>query len=174
MEKAIRLDELYLARAAEDDLERVHSLWADAFAFMQRNGINQWIAEQVTYDAVKYVFDLSEMFLVLDGEEAVGTFFLVDSDEALWGGETKPGEAGYLHRLVVDRRHAGRGIGARMLQLAEQYLAERGKGVFRLDCMADNPKLNEFYRSAGFTFIRRVDGDGWSANLYEKKVDDKR
>lgn len=37
--------------------------------------------------------------------------------------------------------------------------------------MADNERLNRYYLDAGYTHIRRFDGDGWSANLYEKQVE---
>jgi hypothetical protein len=41
---------------------------------------------------------------------------------------------------------------------------------FMKDCMADNPKLNAFYQGAGFVFKGKVNGNGWSAHLYEKEL----
>jgi len=163
-------DELQLVPAAKSDAPEIHAMWAEAMQWMKSKQINQWLDEQVTLEAVEYCFGLSEMFLIKDGSNtAVGTFFIVDSDPHLWGDEGD-GRSGYLHRLVVKREYTGHRLGFKLLELAEAYLKNCGKTLFRLDCMADNPKLNDFYRAAGFEFIKRVDGDGWSANLYEKPI----
>ncbi len=34
--------------------------------------------------------------------------------------------------------------------------------LIRLDCMADNLRLNQYYKDHGFNFIRRINGEGWS------------
>lgn len=161
--------DLPLVPATKQDTQEIHAMWAEALQWMKSKEINQWLDEQVTLEAVEYCFGLSEMFLIKDGSSSIGTFFIVDSDPHLWDDEGD-GRSGYLHRLVVKREYAGNKLGYKLLELAEKYLRDRGKTLFRLDCMADNPKLNVFYKSAGFEFVRRVDGDGWSANLYEKPI----
>ncbi|WP_309122594.1 GNAT family N-acetyltransferase [Paenibacillus sp.] len=162
---------LTLDRANASSLLVVHALWEDAYRFLAANGIEQWRPEQVTLAAVTYAFERSEMFLVRDASENVfvGTFFLLRSDPHVWKGDERT-DAAYLHRLVVGRRYAGRGLGKQVLELAEAYMRNRGIACFRLDCMADNAKLNEFYRSAGFAYKGRTDGDGWSASLFEKEL----
>jgi protein-tyrosine phosphatase len=142
----------------------------DAYRFMEANGIQQWIPAQLTLDAVAYAFERSEMFLVRSEGEVVGTFFLIRSDPILWKGEDPP-DAAYLHRLAVDRRRAGEGIGRRILELAEAYVRESKIARLRLDCAGDNARLNEYYRRAGFVYRGRTEGDGWSASLYEKILD---
>lgn len=158
---------LTLTRATRETLPLVHALWTDAYRFMEANGIKQWVPEQVTLEAVTYAFERSEMFLVQCGRDVVGTFFLIRSDPIVWKGDDPP-DAAYLHRLAVDRRRAGEGIGRRILESAESYLRERRIARFRLDCAGDNAKLNEFYRGAGFAYRGRTEGNGWSASLYEK------
>ena len=53
---------------------------------------------------------------------------------------------------------------------AEDYIKNKGKAWLRLDCMADNPTLNEYYRNQGFISRGRYEGRGWSANLYEREI----
>jgi ribosomal protein S18 acetylase RimI-like enzyme len=65
---------------------------------------------------------------------------------------------------------SGLGLGNKLLDWAEKYIRDCGKSFFRLDCMADNEELNTFYIRAGFNYRGRVDGKGWSANLYEKEL----
>jgi len=158
-----------LIEATRDNIDEVHGLWTEAADWMKARGINQWIPEQLTREAVEYCYENSRMFLAKSDGETVGTFFIVWSDPYIWG-ELDNSCSGYLHRLVVPRRYAGTGLGIELLRLAEQYIRNSGKTHFRLDCMADNEKLNAFYRNAGFAFKGRVDGDGWSASLYEKSL----
>lgn len=61
-------------------------------------------------------------------------------------------------------------IGYRLLEWAENYVKSQGKRFFRLDCMTENEGLNQYYAEAGFALVRTAAGEGWSANLYEKKL----
>ncbi|RKP49952.1 GNAT family N-acetyltransferase [Cohnella endophytica] len=159
-----------LVQVTRETLPEVHAMWLEAADWMKSQGINQWIASQLTLEAVDYCYSIGYMFIAKSDGESIGTFFLVKAEPDLWGDEGNQADCAYLHRLVVKRAYAGLGLGYRLLDLAAERLREQNLQVFRLDCMADSPKLNELYRKAGFTFRRRVDGDGWSANLYEKPL----
>lgn len=76
-----------------------------------------------------------------------------------------------VKKLAVRRDLKGQGLGRLLLEHAENRIIGNGKRFIRLDCMADNERLNRYYLDAGYTHIRRFDGDGWSANLYEKQVE---
>ena len=73
------------------------------------------------------------------------------SDHEIWGDRGLDGQAGYVHGLAVRRSAAGRGLGLRILGLASVRIARQGRGLLRLDCMADNKPLCDYYRRAGFT-----------------------
>ncbi|GAA0133994.1 hypothetical protein YSY43_08340 [Paenibacillus sp. YSY-4.3] len=98
----------------------------------------------------------------------VGTYILTWSDPFIWQ-ELDNAESGYIHRFAVHREYRGLDIGKYLLESAEQQIRLKGKSWIRLDCMAENPRLNQYYRDYGFQYIRRIDGEGWSANLYEKQ-----
>lgn len=61
------------------------------------------------------------------------------------------GHAGYVHGLAVRRHAAGAGLGPRLLDLASDLIAARSRPLVRLDCMAENASLCDFYRRAGFS-----------------------
>lgn len=65
----------------------------------------------------------------------------------------RPPDAGYVHRLMVDRTAAPRGLGRAMLDRAERRIAEEGRPYARLDCVADNPRLRGYYEGAGYTVV---------------------
>ncbi|OXM14090.1 GNAT family N-acetyltransferase [Paenibacillus herberti] len=72
-------------------------------------------------------------------------------DRELWGEDGHEPYV-YLHRLAVSRSYSGTGLGRAMLQWAQEGAAFPGKAAIRLDCIASNPKLGEFYRSSGYEF----------------------
>ena len=92
---------------------------------------------------------------------------------------TDDGAAGYLHRLAV--RRAAAGLGARLLAWTGTAVRERGRGLLRLDCPADNTPLRAYYDRARFRHVGDVELPGaaalWSPprtmlSLYERNLHD--
>lgn len=100
------------------------------------------------------------------GEQAVGTFALVDRDPLFWP-EDPPGEARYLHKLGVHPDAQGQGL-AHML-LAEAVRETRGAGCafLRLDTAATRPKLRALYEGAGFRAVDEREVKGFHVVRYE-------
>jgi GNAT superfamily N-acetyltransferase len=74
----------------------------------------------------------------------------------------------YIELLISSRRHAGNGIGARLVGLADQIAVERGVEVLRVDCWAGAPTLVGFYEAQGFTRSGVFDVRGWKGQVFEK------
>ena len=81
-----------------------------------------------------------------DGEIA-GFMMLADSR---W-----PGEPPYLWRLLIDRRHQGRGIGTRAIGLLVERLRREGHERLRVSWVRDIGGPEPFYLGLGF----RLTGD---------------
>jgi len=160
---------LNIRPATPDDAQDVLNVWMNAAEWLQSKGIDQWNPEQFSLDFVMACIRDSEVFLAEAGHAIVGTYLLTWSDPSIWR-ELDNAESGYIHKLAVRRDFKGQGIGRLLLEHAENRIMEQGKRCIRLDCMADNERLNRYYLDAGYTYVRRFDGDGWSANLYEKRV----
>ncbi|MCC3371665.1 N-acetyltransferase [Cohnella sp. REN36] len=75
-----------------------------------------------------------------------------------------------MEALAVNRTLAGHGIGARLFRWAEERIAAEGKRLVRLDCMADNPRLNRYYEDQAYRYVRVKRWDDWGASLYEKEA----
>lgn len=83
-----------------------------------------------------------------DGE-AVGAL-AVGEAPAYAGPATEPEL--YVNLLVTDRDHAGKGIGAALLEHARELAEAAGKHLLRLDCYAgDDRALVRYYESQGYT-----------------------
>jgi ribosomal protein S18 acetylase RimI-like enzyme len=59
-------------------------------------------------------------------------------------------EYAYISDLVVQPTHRGHGIGRGLLWQAEEYAAQQGAAVLKVDVLAANAGARAVYRAAGF------------------------
>ncbi|MEU3710467.1 GNAT family N-acetyltransferase [Streptomyces catenulae] len=85
----------------------------------------------------------------------------------LWTPEERADPALYVHKLTVDRRYAGSGLGGRILDWAGDRAARQGARWLRLDAWTTNAGLHRYYLRQGFQHVRTTaDPDevsGWLA-----------
>jgi GNAT superfamily N-acetyltransferase len=127
---------------------------------------DQWDRDIPDEEVEQFIASGHAFVAELDREPA-GALRLTEAAHIPW--EVMDYDGLYLHGLVVRRDLAGRGLGRQMLAWAEEQARRRGKSTLRLDCMADNPRLCQYYADAGFTPLGRHPRYTWYA-LYEKKV----
>lgn len=164
--------ELLLIRKARiTDLEAMQKLYIEAAEWIQSSkGFTQWREDSFTRAYLESFIYENDVFIAKLNGELVGCFSIHWEYEEIWG-DLFHDDAGYVHRLVVTRKYKGERFGSRLLAWAADYIKNKGKAWLRLDCMADNPTLNDYYRSLGFIHRGRYDGRGWSANLYEREIE---
>ncbi|MEV0371597.1 GNAT family N-acetyltransferase [Streptomyces sp. NPDC050636] len=149
-------------------------LYDAAARWMQESGIDQWKPGGKGVEHFRLRIKEGEVWLAEAAGRIVGAFELWWQDEPAWG--PQPPEAGYVHRLMVDRTHAPAGTGRSMLAHAERRIAEMGREWARLDCLASNPRLRTYYEGAGYTFVgeqsSKSDGGGapYAVTLLEKRL----
>ena len=136
--------------AQQGDLDRVLEILEEASRWLISKGLD------------------GEVYVAKDVKETVGTITLQWSDKKFWG--DVPPDAGYIHKLAIKRAHAGQRLGLRLLSWAEVKAREDGKSYLRLDCLASNKVIREYYEKAGFVHVRDTLAPGWKASLYEKTL----
>lgn len=110
-------------------------------------------------------------WIVSDGDLPIATMAAGPPDSAIWPAETRREAAVHVRRLVVRRTHAGRGIGAALLNWAgAQALLRSGARWIRVEVWTTNYALHAYYRRQGFQFYGLGDlADGYpSAALFQK------
>jgi len=159
---------LKVRHASRDEASIVLALWQMSARWLNAKGSNQWRPEYFELDQVlAFMTNGSDVYVAEHEGTIVGTYVLTWSDPTIWR-ELDHNDAGYIHRFAVNRDYKGLGIGSLLIQSAMEEIRLRGRKVVRLDCMADNPRLNQYYRDLGFEFVRRLElGNNWAANLYE-------
>jgi GNAT superfamily N-acetyltransferase len=121
--------------------------------------------------------EAGQLYLASCAGEIAGTLALQWRDPYFWGDEGEDALAGYVHRVVVRRSHAGVGLGARLLGWAADQIRAQGRSLLRLDVVSDNEPLRRYYESTGFAHVRDVCGEwtardgsrrAWRTSLYER------
>ncbi|MGH2941792.1 MAG: GNAT family N-acetyltransferase [Solirubrobacteraceae bacterium] len=118
--------------------------------------------------------DRDELHIACDDDAPVGTFALDHhADPEFWHDDLDGAHAGYLHRLAVAHIHAGRGIGATLVDHAAALVVASGRRWLRLDCAKHNARLHTYYTNLGFTHIRTIDlSHRKSGALFQRRVAD--
>ena len=154
--------------ARAQDLDAVVTMLEEAARWMVSRKIEGWTPDGFSRDRIADLIESGEMYLAVFDGEPVGTFALQWSDRETWG--NVPDDAGYVHGLAIRRDFAGMGLGRELLGRAEHMVSRSNRTYLRLDCVADNGALNEYYRRAGFGYRGRTVVRGLAVSLYEKEV----
>ncbi|WJV51010.1 GNAT family N-acetyltransferase [Streptomyces flavofungini] len=145
-------------RLADDcDLAALVRLRDDAARWMIAQGITgQWQPGELGEDHFRRIMESGEVWLAEAAGRAVGAWELWWEDEAAWG--PQPPTAGYVHRLMVDHSRVPPGTGRHLLRAAERRVAEAGRPLVRLDCLAGNSRLSAYYLASGYQVVGHKEG----------------
>jgi ribosomal protein S18 acetylase RimI-like enzyme len=155
-------------RASAADREAALAILLDAARRQRTFRPHSW-GENDLRRTVDRGIDCGELYLGHVEGDAAGVFVLQWADPAIWG--EQPDDAGYVHKLAVAQRAAGRGVGLALLCQAEEMVRAAGRLYLRLDSDAANPGLDRYYRDAGFTVQSAVTpANGLTVWLYQRRV----
>jgi len=86
----------------------------------------------------------------IEADDEVAGFLM--TAESRW-----PGEPPYLWRLLIDRRHQGRGIGGRAVGLLVERLRAEGHDRLRASWVRDLGGPEPFYLGLGFRLTGEIE-----------------
>lgn len=92
--------------------------------------------------------------------EDVGYFVATVDGQVLGyasGGPSDERDVGFLGAIYVDPDRWGQGIGSRLLDRVESFLADQGYERLRFRVLAENDVGKGFYRSRGYEALERVE-----------------
>ena len=145
------MDGITIRQAMADDVAIVDQMIREAAAWVDALGVVMWEDGELDANAIRAevtggMFHLAE----IDGEPAGAIRFQLE-DRLFWP-DRPEGEAAFVHRLVARRAFKGRGVARALLEWAAGHARAQGRGLLRLDCDANRPKLRALYESCGFRF----------------------
>lgn len=137
---------------------------------MKDKDINQWgyLLSGGDDEEIKDAISNGDTYLVLKEDVVIGTFTM-SPQQSEWDihifGEDLLQNSLYLHRLAITPTNMGLGIARKILQDIPNFITNE-KEYIKLDCVAKNSKLNNFYKNNGFEYIGITDGH----SKYQKKL----
>ncbi|WP_280151041.1 GNAT family N-acetyltransferase [Piscinibacter sp. XHJ-5] len=149
-----------------DSLVELTTLLHRAYASLARMGLNYTAVDQ-TPETTAQRIQGGTCWVATHGASLVGTL-LAQPTHAKSNCEyfTRPGVA-CVHQFAVDPDHQGRGLGRQLLQLAEQWAADRGYTELAMDTAEPATHLVELYGRLGY---RPVGSVQWRGKVYRSVV----
>src|SRR6266487_3813088 len=161
--------DIRIIRAEIGDLDRVLEILEEASRWLSSKGLEtQWRPSPAFRQTIKDNIQRGDVYVAKGLEGTFGTITLQWNDKKFWGDIRQ--DAGYIHKLAITRSHAGQHLGLRLLNWAEAKARAEGKSYLRLDCLASNKTIRQYYERVGFTHVGDTLAPGWKASLYEKKL----
>ncbi|TCO61159.1 acetyltransferase (GNAT) family protein [Actinocrispum wychmicini] len=158
-----------MERAVAGDVPEILRVRRAAEDWLAGMGIEQWPRAGVPADVVSVQVGQGEWLVARNDDAVCGAFRLLWSGEPVWPGDGV--DAGYVNGLVIDRSHAGGGLGSRLLAWAGDLAREAGATALRLYCVEHNHRLRRYYVDQGFRPAGRGRfASGGTAVLFEKQL----
>lgn len=161
--------DLQIRLAINTETKQIIQLLKEIATWLKSEEIDQWsyLLSEGEDDEIEQAILNSETYVAEYDKKLIGTFtissILSEWDLNLWGNQVN--RSLYLHRLAIDIVHKGNGWGYEIIRWIEEEFS--GQYMYlRLDCVSNNPRLNQFYRECGFNFIGYSNG----FNKYEKQL----
>lgn len=159
---------LQVRRATPEDVGTVVDILAEAAKWLASRGICQWPEHGFPASDVAERIKREEMHLVYLAGEPVATIAIDWADSYFWA--FTDDDAVYVHRLAVRRQWAGQQIGERLLDWAADQAIAAGRTWVRLDCVADNKGLCQYYLDRGWTHVRDLTDEIGTESMFQRRA----
>lgn len=154
-----------MKQATETNTSEVKALLYETAKWFENQGSIQWNALLDGHDThrTEEAIKRGNVFICMNEKDLAGMVMLLENpsewDKNLWDlNDDEPNDAVYLHRLAINRKYANLKLGHAILRWCRQHILFLERKKLRLDCLANNPFLNEFYEKANFTYFGEKDG----------------
>jgi GNAT superfamily N-acetyltransferase len=163
------MDGITVRQATAADVACVDAMIREAAAWVDALGVVMWEDGELDADRIAAEVHTGMFHIaVIDGEPAGAIRFQLE-DQLFWP-DRPAGEAAFVHRLVGRRAFKGRGVARALLEWAVGHARANGRGLLRLDCDANRPKLRALYESCGFRLHSYRQVGPYYVSRYEMKT----
>jgi GNAT superfamily N-acetyltransferase len=142
--------DIEIIQAGPADAGLASAIMQEAALWLKQQGQTLWFPEELTPEKLTGPIDAGELYLVMERDQPVGTVIFQLHDKIYWP-DMPEGNAAYIHKIILRRSAAGKGLGTRIIAWARERARSIGKAYLRLDTEAAREKLCALYESAGFT-----------------------
>jgi GNAT superfamily N-acetyltransferase len=141
--------------ASHNDVNDVLKLLNEAASWLHTQGFDQW-PNGFSAQRIAPIIDRGEMFIVRteSGHPAATVAVSSNGDADFWTVNELAEPAHYVAKLATSRTVASSGLGELLLRWTVDRAARQGMDWVRLDAWRTNSRLHDYYRRAGWAYIR--------------------
>mgnify|MGYP005990196363 CR=1 FL=1 len=159
-----------LRQVSSFEFELVFGILHENAIWLLSKGIFQWpldwlesIRSEIEASIDSGLFYAAE----IDGE-LIAVVEIRSAPEKVW--KNDEAKALYIHKLAIRRKYADSGIGKNVLTQIKYKAIQKNISYLRLDCVAHNNRLREYYESCEFELKDIVEAGEVNLALYEYQV----
>ncbi len=143
--------------ATRDDIDAVLDLLEARVGWLRARGSDQW-STWLTWPAkLPESIDRGEVLLLFDGTEAIATITVsAEGDRDFWTPAELAEPALYISKLATRLDHAGKELGALLLDWSINHASRTGRQFVRLDVWRSATDLHDYYLKRGWRHVRTV------------------
>lgn len=162
-----------IVQAEMKHFDSMLSILLEAAEWLRSIGLKQWEHFLDGYgrdDIIDSIYNKAA-YVIQKGHTIIGTVTVQlcpdEWDAHIWT-DIDLSDSILIHRLAISRTESGKGLGSKIIEWVENEVDyPSNKSFIRLDCVGENKKLNDYYKSRGFTYVGSTE-DGHSK--YEKLI----
>lgn len=141
-----------IRRARKEEMEEIVDAYMDAYSDMEEYCYKR---RRDAKRYIKWLFgrDKEGIFVAFDG-----TIIAFIASDAFWHSFYE-GSVGEIHEMFVKREYRRRGIGRKIMERAEEYLASQGMKTLELWVGERNENARKFYMKMGY--MKKDTINGW-------------
>ena len=134
------------------DADESISIMVEAAQWLHDTNKSLWNVSDLTQEALKS--SPHEFIVMYDNNgDSIATLILDYEDKFMWS-DIPPNVSGFIHKLAVRRKYAGKGMARKIVEYAVSLCREKGVNSIRLDCHWRD-KLCGFYELLGFVLVEK-------------------
>ncbi len=159
-----------LRQASTSEFDIVYDILHENALWLLSKSIFQWPLDwlESIRSEIKASID-SGLFYVAEIDNKLAAVVEIRSaPEKIW--QSNEAEALYIHKLAISRKYADSGLGRNILTLVKSQAIQQNIDYLRLDCVAHNNKLREYYESCEFKLKGIVEAGEVNLALYEHQI----
>lgn len=147
---------MILIQATQTEYDEIFDILYENARWLESKGIFQWPVDWLNsnQDEIRSSVNSGLYFKVEIANHIAGVVELTQRPDEIWQGDESP--ALYIHKLAIRRQCSNQNLGREILDLITKLACSQDLQYLRLDCVAHNTKLRQYYESYGFKFIKEI------------------
>lgn len=168
------MSSLQFRLAKQEELTSIWNIFQDAIEKRRIDGSEQWQNGYPNPEVIQRDIDEKKAYVLEEDDEIIGYTAVIFNDEPAYdnidGKWLSTGDFVVLHRIVIAKNHAGKGLSKKIIECSEFIARDAGISSIKVDTNFDNPAMIKIFEKCGFEFCGEVMMKGSPRKAYEKII----